>query len=282
MMTGMGDFSNGVDAAADGGTGFERYGYLYRQDRYLRIDWNAGPNPTVDGINQLRPKWPGLVELLLAGKAKAQALAWVNTAVPRLTAYAAFLTGGPAPPDQALIEAALFAHFHIAPASPVAAKVGPVGQIMTGYANVVSTLATSPSVFRFRNATEAAADGMAGIRAYTFFHGTMNFTTLFAEIHKFARAAIVLHESVHVFDAQSGNRNAGGQLTIDIPEWYVTPAAAPGLGLPPQPDNPTLAIRYDLMSTADALHNPSSYAAFAQHIANGADTRFGDLNPGPE
>ncbi len=282
MMTGMGDFANGVDAATDGGTGFDRFGYLFRHDRYLRIDWNAGPDPKVDGTDQLQGKWPGLVELLLAGKGKAQALVWVNAAVSRLSAYAGFLVGGPAPSDLTLIEAALSAHFHITPGTPAVTKISPVSQIITSYGSVVATLATSPTIVRFRTDAEAAADLMPGFPAYTGFHGFMNFTTSFATSRKFARAAIVLHESVHVFDAQSGTRNAANQLTIDIPEWYVTPAAAPALGLPPQPNNPLLADRYDLLSTADALHNPSSYAAFAQHIANGADTRFGALNPGPE
>jgi len=36
------------------------------------------------------------------------------------------------------------------------------------------------------------------------------------------------------------------------------------------------------MPSADAVHNPSAYAAFAQHVAIGTDTRFGDANQGPE
>jgi hypothetical protein len=282
MMSGMGDFANGVDGAIDGGTGYEEYGYLFRKDRYLRINWNAGPNPAVSGSDDIQPKWPGLVELLFAGKAKAQALQWIGAAAPRLSAYAAFLTGGPVPADQALIEAALSAHFRISPNAPAASKVGPVGQILTGYASVVSTLATSPTIFRFRTDAEAAADGQSGVRAYTTLNANMNFTRLFAQVRKFPRAAIVLHEAVHVFDAQSHSVNATNQLTVDIPEWYVTQAAAPGLGLPPQADNSGLATRYDLLPTADAVHNPSSYSAFAQHIANNADTRYGALVSGPE
>jgi hypothetical protein len=84
------------------------------------------------------------------------------------------------------------------------------------------------------------------------------------------RAASVLHESVHVID------KLGGSSATHIPEWYVTDAAADALGLPHQPDNPDLDTRYDHMTKRNALHNPSSYAAFAQHVAIGTDTRFGE------
>jgi hypothetical protein len=84
------------------------------------------------------------------------------------------------------------------------------------------------------------------------------------------RAASVLHEAVHVFDPESG------EPSTHIPEWYVTDAAADALGLGHEPNHADLATRYDLMSTADALHNPSAYAAFAQHVAIGSDTRFGE------
>ena len=87
------------------------------------------------------------------------------------------------------------------------------------------------------------------------------------------RAASVLHESVHVIDKLSGSS------ATHIPEWYVTEETAHALGLPHQPDNPHLDTRYDLMTTSNALHNPSSYAAFAQHVAIGTDTRFGAGHP---
>jgi hypothetical protein len=38
-------------------------------------------------------------------------------------------------------------------------------------------------------------------------------------------------------------------------------------------DPAVFATRYDLMSTADSLHNPSSYATFARHIFFGHDSR---------
>jgi hypothetical protein len=69
-----------------------------------------------------------------------------------------------------------------------------------------------------------------------------------------SRAAIVIHEGVHVFDSQSGLANT------HISEF--TPA-------------------YDVQTADLSLHNPSSFAGLAAHIFNGADPvpRFG-LGPG--
>ena len=65
-----------------------------------------------------------------------------------------------------------------------------------------------------------------------------------------SRAAILMHEGVHVFDGQSGARNA------HISEF--DPA-------------------YDRQSADLSLHNPSSFAGFAAHIVNNGDPspRFG-------
>ncbi len=65
-----------------------------------------------------------------------------------------------------------------------------------------------------------------------------------------SRAAILMHEGVHVFDGQSGARNT------HISEF--DPA-------------------YDRQSADLSLHNPSSFAGFAAHIVNNGDPspRFG-------
>ena len=58
---------------------------------------------------------------------------------------------------------------------------------------------------------------------------------------------------------------------------------AAALGLPFEPDHKVevIAMRYDAMPLAGAVHSPSSYAAFAQHARNRADTRYGDLRQTP-
>ena len=69
-----------------------------------------------------------------------------------------------------------------------------------------------------------------------------------------SRAAVLIHEAVHVFDADSGNNNT------HISEF------APG---------------YSVQNADLSLHNPSSFAGFAAHIDNKGDppVRFG-LGPG--
>lgn len=65
-----------------------------------------------------------------------------------------------------------------------------------------------------------------------------------------SRAAILIHEGVHVFDAISGRDD------IHISEFDP---------------------RYDRQSADLSVHNPSSYAGFAAHVHNGSDPlpRFG-------
>lgn len=279
-MVGMpAEFASGISAAIDGAGRFTDVGYLFRQDRYLRFQWvPAGARePHVDGaVRPIHKTWPGLVELLLAGKAKAKALVWIAAAQAGLGAAA---SGSPSP----LVTAALQTHFHISPALALSARTALIVQIQATYAAVVLTLASSATNFRYRTDAEATTiDNTGAFPAYTLFGASMNFTEHFVERRRMARAAIVLHEAVHFTDLQSHNRTSTGALAIDIPEWYVTDAQADALHLPHQGNRADLAARYDTMPTADAVHNPSAYAAFAQHVAIGTDTRFGDANQGPE
>jgi hypothetical protein len=267
------EFASGIDAAVDGDGPYSDYGYMFQADRYLRFDWNStGGEPHGDGPPvAIQGNWPGLVELLCAGKAKAQALVWLQDARMQLVAYIGFLEGIPYRFDRALMETALSTHFHIDPGLSTESKQATLFQILSAYNSIEDTLGKSPTTFRYRTDAEANADGSPDIdSAYTFFNGTINFTRNFPSRGPLNRAASVMHECVHVFDNQSGNANT------HIPEWYVTDAVAATLGLPSQPNDPSLATRYDLMTTANALHNPSSYAAFAQHIHYGMDTRYGE------
>ncbi|HEY7308924.1 MAG TPA: hypothetical protein VH643_06095 [Gemmataceae bacterium] len=277
-------FASGVSAAVDGDGPFGNVGYLFREDQYLRFNWKppGGGEPRVDGASApIHRNWLGLVELLLAGKAKAKALVWIQAARDRLNDFVAGALTGNA---LTLLNAALQIHFHIDPALPQPAKLPFVNRIRATYDSVVTTLNGSATRFRFRTAAEANSDltGGSGFPAYTFFGKTMNFTEHFAERRRLQRAAIVLHEGVHVTDSQSANRSPSGALLIDIPEWYVTDPEATRLGLPTQANRSDLAVRYNNMTTSDAVHNPSAYAAFAQHVAIGSDTRFGDGKSGPE
>jgi hypothetical protein len=272
-------YANGIDAAVDGDGPYAGIGYLFKEDEYLRFTWNPseGGEPRVDGASaKIAGNWPGLVELLAAGKAKAQGLAWLLTAQIQLTAYAAFLAGAPYLFNQSLMETALSKHFHINPADSAASKLPTIQSILTGLTNIATALGESKTLFAFKTDAQAASEGAAGIAAYFWaVDGKMSFTPQFITRGPFYRAAVVLHESVHVFDNQSGTS------ATHIPEWYVTAPEAAALGLTFEPDRPTteFATRYDLMTTANSLHNASSYAAFCQHIFYVADTRYGDGHP---
>lgn len=270
------DFASGVHAALDGDGAWARYGYLFKQDQYIRMDWNPRGEPFIDGpAANIQKKWPGLVELLLAGKAKSQALEWIERARLELLGYTLFLSGTAPYANQALMEAALLAHFHIEVSMLPATKALLTAQIVTTYVNIVNTLNNSSTIFRYRTDAEVVADrGQPDIPlAYATFSGTMNFSGRFPTNGPLSRAARVLHESVHVID------NGSGTASTHIPEWYVTDAEATKLGLPIQANNPKYARRYDEMPTSDKLHNPSSFAAFAQHIRYGSDTRYGAGKP---
>jgi hypothetical protein len=174
------DFAGGVSAAVEGDGGFASFGYLFRQDRYLRFQWVAAGagEPHVDGTSQeTRRFWPGLVELLLAGKAKSKALVWIAAAQAGLAGVAS-----------PLVNAALNTHFHIAPGLPPAARAPLIAQIQATYAAVFTALGNSASIFRFRTDAEATVDHPTPPipAAYTFGGASMNFTTHFPDRHRMA------------------------------------------------------------------------------------------------
>ncbi|MEO6712817.1 MAG: hemopexin repeat-containing protein [Mycobacteriales bacterium] len=270
-------FAAGVDAAADGEGAFTTAGYLFREDQYVRFDWTADANGEPHASGGVRPileSWRGLVELLFAGKAKTQAQAWTKAAFEQTTNYLELLAGtAPFRFNQSVFDTALATHFHVAATAPTSEKATTVSRMQAGFSGVSTTLKESPARFRYRTDSEAVSldhSDSPPAAAYVTPDGMISFTTAFARRGPMNRAASVLHEAVHVFDPESG------KPTTHIPEWYVTDAAADALGLGHEPNHADLATRYDLMSTADALHNPSAYAAFAQHVAIGSDTRFGE------
>lgn len=289
------DFAHGIDAAIDGGGAFERFGYLFRREDYLRFDWAPdGGEPHVDGVSRpIRGTWPGLVELLMASRARSQAMRWIAATISSLDAFRAFLSGAGAPSNRVTIELALQAHFRI-PATMDPARLGPLlVQIASTYAQVVDVFTRAETTVRFSSAEDEIAHGFfevddAGnpvlvdgrrqplrIGAFGSFGGQLSVTESFPDRGPMCRAAMLVHEAVHVVDDQSGTP------ATHISEWYVsTPALAASLGLTFQADRPAeFATRYDLQATADALHNSSSYAAFAAHVHDNADQRFGDGKP---
>jgi hypothetical protein len=71
---------------------------------------------------------------------------------------------------------------------------------------------------------------------------------------------VLIHEAVHFTFGTN----------VDVPEWSGQTVNGTFFSAPP--GTPV----YSSISTADAMVNPSSYAAFAQEVHFGVDTRFGD------
>jgi hypothetical protein len=124
-------------------------------------------------------------------------------------------------------------------------------------ARVIETLERSRRVLEtsrqwFHDASARRASRLFGASevppAYAVFGEGIWFTPAFAPYHfetgrgfgPMCRAAMVLHESVHVFDARSG------ELDIHVSEW----------------DEP----RFSAQTPEQSLHNPSAYACFAAQV----------------
>ncbi|WP_448160759.1 hypothetical protein [Bacillus cereus] len=267
-MVGMpATFAAGIDAAVDGGGPFINAGYLFKDDKYLKFQWVTVGEPHVDGgIQSIQENWKGLAELLLAGKAKSQALEWLHVTRNRL---AALVSGTLPSADQAVMTQALDTHFHFVPSDTAR-----ITHISNTFALVEATLRDSARIFRFRTDDEAVSDLRPDIpAAYTSpwppsAATRINFTRNFPLRSERNRASSVIHEAVHVNDGLSNTPST------HISEWYVSPALAPALGLTPIFNNrPEFARRYNEMSADDAIHNPASYATFARHLFFGFDNR---------
>ena len=216
---------------------------------------------------------------MLAGKGKSQALQWLQQARTMLKDYADAVEHGTIYPYKTVMDEALLAHFHIAvPLSSSPDMLAKIRQIAGVYDAIEGKFGLSATIFLYKSRADATAAGFTGAPAFGTLNTAVHFTPDFVAQGPLGRAAMVLHETVHVIDSQSF------VASTHIPEWYVTDAEADRLGFdkaltsPPRP-TAQFATRYNEMSTANSLHNPSSYAAMAQHVFYGRDTRYGAGRP---
>ena len=269
MAAGMpASFAAGIDAAVDGAASFADASYLFKDEEYVRFQWVATGEPrVVGGAKSIQGNWPGLAEMLLAAKAKSQALEWLRVTRERLTAL---INGTLSAVHIPTMGIALDTHFHVR----MTDNVGRIPIISNMFRSIENTLRNSARTFRFRNDAEATADRVPDIpaayaapwppSAATRLNITRNFKTR-TELN---RVSSLIHEAVHVNDADSATRE------VHISEWYVSPHLAPVFGMQPIfADIPDFATRYDLMSASNAMHNPASYATFARHIFMDFDFR---------
>jgi hypothetical protein len=250
-----------ADIAVDGIYGPKTAAAVVEVEKRFNMDRDQG----VAGRQVL-----GILDILLQGGDLGRDLAIadvplastkVRAAIGALTAFQSALPNG-GPFDQVTVDA-LLTHFRLAVAAPtigVARQVTDqdITDILFRYNQLLGLYAAAATRFRTGvpvNGIFTAAEAPLG--------GPITFGPAFTDVDSHfgdrigpnSRAAILIHEAVHVFDGQSGN-----DATTHISEFDPRYAAQPA----------------DL-----SLHNPSSFAGFAAHIDNRGDPspRFG-LGPG--
>ena len=198
----------------------------------------------------------------------------VGRAVGKITSAAlalTFLRAGILPlPTLNLVEDALRVHFRLLPPGSIgdgirrARTTADIDRILTQFTLIAAVLNSSATSFEDGipvNGAKIAAEANNGSRRIRFGPAFRDFTVSPVDLTGGAigpnsRAAILIHEGMHASDDSqtSGNRN------IHISEFQAT---------------------YNTQPADLSLFNPSSYASFAAHIANGGDPpiRFG-LGPG--
>jgi len=184
---------------------------------------------------------------------KPQSVAWAMAAQAMLAFYEVLkLKQTPDPlNDKALVETALNTHFHLDKLPALESLF--LASIKYNYTRVLAALASSAVIFRSRSNAEAISDGGfdkdtgAIYPAYTFFNQSVNFTAGFTKFGPLCRAAMVLHEPVHYVDALANKDN----------DFYEH------------------GLQYAHITPQQAIHNPSSYVAFAQHVFYRDDVRYG-------
>jgi len=246
--------------AIDGIYGQQTAGAL----RSVEIRFNMDLDQGVAGRQTL-----GIIDILLQNGRLGHALAQADTtlagtkvraAVGALTAFRlARRTGAPLSP---VTVNALRTHFRLTVGPPtigVTRQVtdADIDAILKRYGELLGLFNASATRFR----TGVPVNGI-GTAAEAPLNGPVTFGPAFTDVNSHfgdrigpnSRAAILIHEGVHVFDAQSGRNDT------HISEF--DPA-------------------YDVQRADLSLHNPSSFAGFAAHVHRGADPspRFG-LGPG--
>ncbi|MDD5037005.1 MAG: peptidoglycan-binding domain-containing protein [Methylococcaceae bacterium] len=232
--------------------------------RSVETQFNMDPDEGVAGRQTL-----GILDILLQNGQLGRDLAQTDTplagqkiaaAVLALNGLKTALKNGTTPAT--LTADGLSTHFRLtlAPSAPgITRQVtdADIDAILLRYNQLLGLFAASGIRFRtgvpvngIDTAAEAPLNG-----PITFGPAFTNVDSHFGDrIGPHSRAAILMHEGVHVFDGLSGNSNT--HISEFAPAYATQPA--------------------DL-----SLHNPSSFAGFAAHIYNNGDPapRFG-LGPG--
>ncbi len=221
-----------------------------------RIDPGGKTFQALGAFDQPAPPPPDLTKRDPKTQAEAdkpQSVAWAMMAQAMLAFYDVLkLQPMPDPlGDKALLDLALSTHFHL-DQQPAQAPIY-LAAIKYNYTRVLGALASSGAIFRSRSTADAISDGMkdpksgAVAPAYTYFNKVIYFTDGFPLFGPLCRAAMVLHEPVHYVDCLADRNN----------DFYEH------------------GSQYALLTPQQAIHNPSSYVAFAEHVFYRKDVRYG-------
>ena len=173
----------------------------------------------------------------LAFEVRPTAIAWLAAASDALRGY---LAGRMTGRRDALVDAALATNFSL--------RARPLRGVRTA-ARIAFVLQHARAVIEDDallfdvtddDATKLFPPGAPLPPAYAMFERGVYFTSAFARFGPMCRAAMLVHESIHVIDAASGTPD------VHVSEW----------------DEP----RFSEQSVEEALHNPSAYASFAAQV----------------
>lgn len=209
---------------------------------------------------------PSLTMAALAQRDRATSIQWAQAAIARLTEARSFLANPPpaplpgfppiVPPTVGITFTALETHFHISTAT--IPRIAYIDQVLAIYGKSLAILNSAANFFINDTTSAEAAKGTPA--HVPFGSGKVNFTPAFKErsgttgFGPNCRAAMVLHEPVHIADHPAAS-NAANHEHENSPKYASQPAM-------------------------NQLHNAHSYASFAQQVFfNGIDTRFGVGKP---
>lgn len=268
-----GSFPNGPGGAPDGLFGNETFGAVQKFQRQVfptspgAWDGRVGKN-TLAEMDQRLPKGaappPGpqpVTMSALAERDKSTSLLWAGAALRSLaTARLSFQPGGSLPgaiqpPPLRIALQALETHFRF---STAVNKLPTIDFIIGVYQKAVNVLGASSQFFVDDTTSQEALNGTPA--HVPFGKGKVNFTPAFRErtpagegFGPKCRAAMVLHEPVHIVDHPQASL-ADNHIHEGSREYATKPAR-------------------------NQIHNAHSYACFAQHCFFGSDTRFGIGKP---
>lgn len=208
---------------------------------------------------------------LAEDEGKPIALEWIDVAILALRDHLEWLVGGDEPRSKELVVSALAINFSLTPAAASRlATLVHVWRILGTFTRAREVIVHSERWFFDVSAEEARGVFSAGTPlppAYAMFERGVYFTPAFAPhdvttragFGPRCRAAMIVHESVHVVDALSGLPN------IHISEWQE-----PAFGA---------------QTIEESVHNPSSYASFSAQVYEEAiawppAARYGAGRPG--